>query len=322
MRRTITSLTLLFAVLLAAPIGFARSPVASAERPRSFAIGLIGDFPYDDLGVAQAENLIDEINSRRLSFVIHDGDIKAGSTPCTDDVYLANLDRFNRIEDPLIYTPGDNEWTDCHRTGGDPLERLDFLRGIFFPTDQSLGGRTITLNRQSDAYPENVRWTRGGVTFATLHIVGSNNNLGRTPEADAEYTARNAANLEWLHESFEAARKKDSPGIMIAIQANPGFELEPDDPERTGFNDFLAALEQETLAFGRPVVLVHGDSHYFRIDKPMYSSETGAHVVSFTRVETFGPPDVHWVRAVVRPGSSEVFSFDDEIVEENVTPAP
>ena len=80
MRRTITSLTLLFAVLLAAPIGFARSPVASAERPRSFAIGLIGDFPYDDLGVAQAENLIDEINSRRLSFVIHDGDIKAGST--------------------------------------------------------------------------------------------------------------------------------------------------------------------------------------------------------------------------------------------------
>ena len=69
-------------------------------------------------------------------------------------------------------------------------------------------------------------------------------------------------------------------------------------------------------------VLVHGDSHYFRIDKPMYSSETGAHVVSFTRVETFGPPDVHWVRAVVRPGSSEVFSFDDEIVEENVTPAP
>ncbi len=122
---------------------------------------------------------------------------------------------------------------------GDPLERLDFLRGIFFPTDQSLGERTITLNRQSDAYPENVRWTRGGVTFATLHIVGSNNNLGRTPEADAEYTARNAANLEWLHESFEAARKKDSPGIMIAIQANPGFELEPDDPERTGFNDFL-----------------------------------------------------------------------------------
>jgi len=238
------------------------------------------------------------------------------------DVYFANLDRFNRIEDPLIYTPGDNEWTDCHRTGGDPLERLDFLRGIFFPTDQSLGERTITLNRQSDAYPENVRWTRGGVTFATLHIVGSNNNLGRTPEADAEYTARNAANLEWLHESFEAARKKDSPGIMIAIQANPGFELEPDDPERTGFNDFLAALEQETLAFGRPVVLVHGDSHYFRIDKPMYSSETGAHVVSFTRVETFGPPDVHWVRAVVRPGSSEVFSFDDEIVEENVTPAP
>ena len=38
--------------------------------------------------------------------------------------------------DPLVYTPGDNEWTDCHRTsngGYTPTERLDVIRTTFFP---------------------------------------------------------------------------------------------------------------------------------------------------------------------------------------------
>ncbi len=171
--------------------------------------------------------------------------------------------------------PGDNEWTDCHRANNgsyDPLERLAFLRALFFANDESLGGRTMTLERQSAdpayaSYPENVRWAVKSVMFAGLHIVGSNNNLGRTAAGDAEYAARNAANLTWLADTFERARAEGHKAVMLIIQANPNFELPA--AERTGFNDFLAALEAETLAYGKPVVLVHGDSHYFRIDKPM-----------------------------------------------------
>ena len=99
------------------------------------------------------------------------------------------LSQFNASIHPLIYTPGDNEWTDCHDAqgtkGGNPLERLARLRSLFFADEQSLGRRKVTLTRQSRSsdpvfakYRENVRWDHGGVTFVTIHVVGSNNGLG------------------------------------------------------------------------------------------------------------------------------------------------
>ncbi|MEU6787396.1 hypothetical protein ABZ912_50105 [Nonomuraea angiospora] len=38
---------------------------------------------------------------------------------------------FGTFDDPFVLTPGDNEWTDCHRTaagGYAPTERLDAVR--------------------------------------------------------------------------------------------------------------------------------------------------------------------------------------------------
>ncbi len=106
---------------------------------------------------------------------------------------------------------------------------------------------------------------------------------------------------------------------MLVIQANI---FEEDIAEPSGFTEFREALRQETIAFGKPVVLVHGDSHYFRIDKPLYAEEGSEdnRVLNFTRVETFGDADVHWVRATVDTRDDEVFSFEPEIVEENAAP--
>jgi hypothetical protein len=105
---------------------------------------------------------------------------------------------------------------------------------------------------------------------------------------------------------------------MLLLQANPNFELSATDPARAGFNDTLTALQAETLAYGRPVVLVHGDSHYFRIDKPMLGTRSGRRVEHFTRVETFGENDNHWLHATVDPTSPNVFAFDQRIVAANV----
>ena len=179
----------------------------------------------------------------------------------------------------------------------------------------------MTLQRQSDdpafaSYPENVQWVESGVIFAGLHIVGSNNNLGRTPAADQEYAARNAANLAWLHEVFERARQDELRAVMLIIQANPLFEVPA--VQRTGFNDFLRDLEAEVIAFRRPVVLVHGDSHYFRIDKPLLGSTSRRRLENFTRVETFGENDNHWLHVTVDPNSPNVFAFDQRIVTANL----
>jgi hypothetical protein len=302
---------------LPGPAAAAPSGKEGLETP-SFEFALTGDAPYTAAQRDKVTAMIQEMNREKLAFVVHDGDFKSGSTLCNDATFHDRLQIFQSSTHPFVYVPGDNEWTDCHRAnngGYDPLERLAKLREMFFSGDLSLGGRTLKLARQSDEpgyplYRENLRWTYGDVVFVGLNVPGSNNNFGRTPAMDAEYRDRNAANLAWMKQAFDLARQKNARGIMLIIQADPGFELAPTDGNRTGYNDFLAALQSETLAFGKPVVLVHGDSHYFRIDKPMVDASSQIRVDNFTRVETFGNPDVQWLRVKVDFRNPNVFVFE------------
>jgi hypothetical protein len=303
-----------------AGIAVTQTPINAGATPNRFEIALIGDAPYSALEERQYPNVIADINRSKAAFAIHDGDIQSSATPCTDELVLARRSLYQTLRIPFVFVPGDNEWTDCHRTGSDPLERLARLRSLMFATDFSLGQTVLKLERQSQSpqyatYRENVRWEYGSILFVGLHLVGSNNNLGRTPEMDREFQARNRANLDWLKSSFALARQRKSSGIMLVMQANPLFELPR--AQRTGFNDFLDALPAEVSQFGKPVVLVHGDSHYFRIDKPLVDSRN-QRIMNFTRVETFGPPDMHWVRATVDPSDPSLFRFEPVVVRANV----
>ena len=198
----------------------------------------------------------------------------------------------------------------------------------------------MRLTRQSEntqyaKFRENMRWTYGDVLFVTLHMVGSNNNMGRTPNMDAEYTERNEANLAWMRQGFDLAKGSSSKAVMIIAQANPRFEntwppiaqkrymlaglgIKPPKKRKvTGFDEFLRALEKETLAFGKPVVYVHGDTHTFRVDKPLFGSTSRRMIENFTRVETIGYPDTHWVRVTIDPTDPNIFRIRQEIVKEN-----
>ncbi len=264
--------------------------------------------------------MIREINRESLAFVVHNGDIKAGETPCSDELFRARYGQFQTFAHPLIFIFGDNEWSDCGQTKTnrtDPVERLQKLREIFTANDRTLGRHPMPLERQSAnpafaEFRENVRWIYGGVLFAGFNIPGSANNFGQP-----EFPARNRANLAWLRESFVTAAASDLRAVMLIIQANPRFDLARTNKLRAGFNEFLDALEEETLRFKKPVVLVHGDSHYFRIDKPLLGRKSKRRLENFTRVETFGNPDVHWLRARVDPANPNVFQFDQCIVREN-----
>ena len=147
--------------------GQERAPAEGEEGAPEFEIGLIGDIPYTAEEERKTEVLFSEMDSESLAFVVHVGDIKSGSSPCTDELFFRERERFESSAHPLFYVPGDNEWTDCARTGYDPLERLKRLREIFFRGDESLGEEKIPLTRQGTRqgtdYPENVRWSYGGV---------------------------------------------------------------------------------------------------------------------------------------------------------------
>ena len=286
--------------------------------PESFSFGVFGDMPYSRAERPAITAIIREMGEHPLAFTIHVGDIKSGREPCADDIYTWTRQLFDRSRHPLVYVPGDNEWTDCHRRsngGYDPQERLRRLRLIFHGDEHSLGQRPIALSRQSDdarfrEYRENVRWQQGVVLFIAMNVSGSNNNLGRSAAADGEHKRRSAANIAWLGESFDLASRRLARAVVVIVHANPLFELPATERARRGYNEFLRHLQAETAAFGKPVLLVHGDTHVYRVDQPMMDHRIGRPLANFTRLETFGSPFLGWVKVTVDPSKPELFTFD------------
>jgi hypothetical protein len=254
-----------------------------------FDIGLIGDTGYSSTQDTWLLQVRAQMATFPLAFVTHDGDTQQGNTPCTASRDQYVYDTFNGFAAPFIYTPGDNEWRDCP---SDPIGRLAALRSKFFSTDQSLGLTTIPLTRQSPTYVENARWTKGNVVFATFNVPGPS---GKSPSA-TETSARHTANVDWMNAAFDQAEASHAAAVMVIWQDDP-FDGSSD-------TSLVATLKSRATAFGKPVVLVHGDTHHFQITKPWST------VPNFTRVETYGTSGTnHWVKATVDPGTPGVFSF-------------
>lgn len=300
-----------------------------------FAFALIGDTPYRE--PEKFEFVLDAINAaHNIAFVLHAGDIKTGSSVCSDELFADRLERFNRFKAPFVITPGDNEWTDCHRVAAgqyQPLERLAKFRDMFYPRPGlTLGATPMTVAMATQAsdpryaeFVEHLRWTWQHVTFATLHMVGSHNGLNtfdpdsstkRTQADDDEVARRIAASLAWIRDTFAQAKSENARGVLFLFQADPNFDAAPGSTARKGFDAVLTALKTGAIAFARPVLLAHGDSHYMRVDQHLRIN--GTTVPNLTRVETFGDQDYHWLRVVVEPNSAGVFTVYREYVDDNL----
>jgi len=298
-------------------IAFALAPaLAQAQADARFSFALIGDTPYFFGEEWMFADMLKDIDREELAFVVHIGDFKNGRSPCSDELFAKRLQQFQSVRHPFIFVPGDNEWTDCHLSGADPLERLAKLRELFYPDEDSLGRRKLRLERQSAdprfaEYRENVRWTIGPALFIGLNIPGSNNNLGRTPQMDTEYARRSAANAAWLTEGFDLAKKNAHAAVFIAIQADPYFERASRHPANAadGYSKFRQELLAHTLDFRKPVILLHGDTHRYRVDHPLVDPATQKPVEFFTRIESFGSPSVDWIRVSVDPADPKLLAI-------------
>lgn len=308
--------------------GGAAPPGDAGVRPAAFA--LIGDMQYAVSQQPHFERVMAQLDAAPLDFVVHAGDIHGGSVPCTDSLQRARRDEYDRSRHPFVLVFGDNEWADCHRTGFDPEERLRALRRHFASGPESLGRRRMRLVRQSDApwateYAEHARWEAGGALFVTLNLVGSNNSTGTTPAAGREAARRTDAAIAWMRDAFVHARERGLAGVMLVMHGDPGFRRQRLTPQLravvTGFDRFLGEMGRLVVGFGKPVVLVHGDTHSFIIDMPLSDSATGRVIANFTRVEVFGSPDAHWVRGTADARDPRVFHFEPVLVPSNaVTP--
>jgi hypothetical protein len=305
-------------------------PIEHANRPVTLAV--IGDTPYGSAQISDFPNLVSAINADPdVERVVHVGDIKNGSSRCDTSYYSLIADDFAGFSDPLVYTPGDNEWTDCHRSNNgkyDPLERLGVLRDIFFAEPGMTLGATARVFTQADVaefagIPENVSWVRSRVVFSTLHVVGSRNGLSPwfgddtsdtlvdDPERrNAEVEQRTRAALDWLERSFSVAsdRRVQAQGVVLFMQADtwPGSVND-------GFAPILQRLAELAASFGKPVLVVQGDSHVYRVDQPLASGDA-VHGVSIavpnlTRLVVQGETTSEWLKLRVDPQAAELFSW-------------
>lgn len=197
-------------------------PLRAAEERFTFVA--MGCMPYGDENFTAYERLLAEINRQRPAFTVHCGDTKGGGVPPTEAFLKQVHGWFVALEGAAIYTPGDNEWTDVHRASNgnqDPAVWLAKVRTEYFSAERSMGRAPIPLVTQRreagfEKFVENARWTRGGVVFATVHVVGSNNNNSpEIPGAVAEFRERDAANAAWVRATFAEARATGAAGVAF-----------------------------------------------------------------------------------------------------------
>lgn len=305
MRVTYLSLLLIFIGTMA----FAQS--------KKFEFIAFGDMPYRlPNDYERFENLITQINHEKPAFSVHVGDFKSGSTPCSDEYFFKIYNYFGTFKKPLIYTPGDNEWTDCNRKAAgeyDPLERLALLRKMFFSESQSFGRKKILLKSQAEKpefarYVENVAWEYGGIQFATVHLVGTNNNLKESGD-NSEFIEREKANLAWLEELY--AKAADKKGLVMFTQADMFYMGNGS----SGFQKIREKLAELSRQYGKPVLWVNGDSHRFIVDKPLLNPDKRSTILNFTRLQVFGDADMASVKVMVDPKLKELFSFSQMLMD-------
>ena len=286
--------------------------------PNTFAFAVFGDGPYRDAERGRFQAVIGDVNQTNVAWFLHVGDILSGS--CSDSVLARRLRDLNTIHHPVVYTPGDNEWTDCHRRSFKPLDRLRRIRETYFRNPStSIAGPAMKVESQSadpawKEFVENARWRRGGFLFATMHMVGSYNGgtrfKGRSAADDSAVVRRTAAAIAWMDSAFAIANRDSLSGVVIAIHADPHFSRS----QRNPYEAFLTRLAEHTASFPGQVLFIHGDSHEYRVDHPLMRPGTAEPLDNFTRLETYGSPDIGWVRVVVDSVAGRFVEFEPRLM--------
>jgi hypothetical protein len=322
-----TKILMLLAALAA--VAVPSSAAAKQHTTDGATLAIIGDTPYSDPQIANFHNDVDAINNDPdVERVVHLGDIKSGSTQCTDTYFDFVRTQFDRFEDPLVYTPGDNEWTDCHRPsngGFDPLERLATIRAKFFDVRGQTLGDEVPITAQDGATLENVLWSQGGAQFGVIDVPGSNNSLlpwtghtEPTPEQLAEVRSRTAADLRWIDRIFAAAQSSNAAGVFVGMQADV-FS----DESTAGYDELMKRIAVRAHDFRQPVVLFQGDSHLFKVDHPFTPGDpnygkydTPVDALNLTRVVVQGSTNCPhaYLRLHVDPTRDAVFSGENVVL--------
>jgi hypothetical protein len=293
-----------------------------------YAFAVTGDLPYDDEQKAVFDSLIRSVNAdTEISMVAHLGDFK-GEQECTTDYYREIRAEFDQVRAPLVYTPGDNDWSDCSRDSAgnyNPLERLSTLRKIFFDKPgKTLGANPEDVESQaSSGFPENVAMNHAGVSIATFHTVGPLNGLEHwkgekrpTRAQSKEFAARTAADVDFIRQTFAAASERHDAAVILLTQADMFAPTGDTAAASKPYRRIVQAIAREAKGFAGTVYLFNGDTHQYESDKPLAANSKWLKIYgvpeaqNFTRITIAGDENVKsYLKVKIRPGTGKVVGW-------------
>src|SRR5262245_6913565 len=297
-------------------LAVAATRVAAGANPNTLTLAVFGDSPYLDPSFPPQSEFkatpafIDTINAdSSVQEIVQVGDIHSGSEPCTVAYDRSIYSLWTAFRKPLVYTPGDNEWSDCTKAkeepGSDfddvvnhpdmPLDQLGVVRNIFFATPgRTLGQQPMQVISQADAldpayptdaqYVENVMWKQSKTVFVTVNVPGGSNNdidpwYAKThstpwnPHQQTEMDQRTDADVRWLNKAFAMAEADNAHSVVIIGQSDM-WDTTDAPSHQTNYERIIAAMAFNSAAYGKPVLYLNGDSHIYRSDNPLQQNST------------------------------------------------
>ncbi|QSN62681.1 hypothetical protein JYK05_08175 [Caballeronia sp. M1242] len=296
---------------------------AHAQNGDPLTFAVISDAltrPADETPVRQ---MLDAIaRDRSVGFIVYDGNVKGATEPCRDSIYQSRRDLLDASRTPVVLLLGQHDWADCGLTHGgayDPVERLDFVRQLFFADASSLGQNPLTLTRESEVarfrpFRENVRWQAEGIAFIGLNAPSPNNHYLTAGGRNGEFEDRTVATTFWLDHAAESARRAGMRALVIVLQGDPDFaryerrdrfawlRFSRANEPRDGFLELKRSLVKAAETFRGPVIVIHrteaSEPNGFHIDQPL-RNDKGLTVTNLTRVAlSLKRPQSQWLEVV------------------------
>jgi len=254
------------------------------------AFALMGDAPYSAAEVERLDSLIDDLNRQPLAFIAHVGDITSGQGPCSDEWFEARKQQFARLRAPFVLLPGDNDWTDCHRTGFEPMERLAKWRELFCHSEPVAFQPRAAGRRLLRAHPVAVP----GPALRRAQRAGQQQQP-RPQQDDGRRATPSACSGARMGERFRNDLPQEKPERAGPADAGESVSSTPIGCER--LRQHPRGASQTGTDYPGRVVLVNGDTHTYRDDEPL---------PSLRRIEVYGSPLVGWLRGSMAPSGLRV----------------
>jgi len=227
-----------------------KSEESEEESTSRVKFTVIGDVPYTDEQREDLVSFIDAHNSKSKSeFLVHVGDIKAGKTPCDEDIYKDVSSILKEVSVPTFIILGDNEYNDCD----DPDQGLAFWNTYFLHLNKNWDFKHEIAYQENRT--ENFSWSENGVLFIGINLVGS-----QVHDLE-EWDTRLLDNAKWVEKLLKEHKASTKAAIVFA-HAN----IVEGGPKK--FEPFTRSFRAAAKTYGMPLLFVHGDGHSWIKDKP------------------------------------------------------